>query len=171
MGRHKVESGEQFAQSSTVFIGIEQRLGESAESEFKAGERAVLTLDGMTVASKPAGEGRIEPIYGLASNDGIDLKMFEKRPKVGPLPRLKGARVQGNPMAAIINIDGFELATQLRAALGALGQIQTGLKATLVERLVDAQRAASVPVRKSNVTSPSTPSTRRSLDGVVASHP
>ena len=61
--------------------------------------------------------------------------------------------------------------TQLRAALGAIGQKQTGLKDVLVERLVGAQRAASVPVRKSNVTSPSTPSTRRSLDGVVASHP
>ena len=61
--------------------------------------------------------------------------------------------------------------TQLRAALEAIGQKQNGLKATLVERLVDAQRAASVPVRKPNVTSPSTPSTRRSLDGVVASHP
>ena len=52
---------------------------------------------------------------------------------------------------------------QLRIELKALSQIQTGLKAALVERLVDAQRAASVPVRKSNVTSPSTPSTRRRL--------
>ena len=51
--------------------------------------------------------------------------------------------------------------TQLRAALGAIGQKQTGLKDVLVERLVGAQRAASVPVRKSNVTSSSTPSSRR----------
>ena len=50
---------------------------------------------------------------------------------------------------------------KLRAALGALDQIKTGLKPQLVVRLVDAQRAASVPVRKSNVTPPSTPSTRR----------
>mmetsp|Transcript_20496 Transcript_20496/g.53384 ORF Transcript_20496/g.53384 Transcript_20496/m.53384 type:complete len:238 (-) Transcript_20496:2897-3610(-) len=52
---------------------------------------------------------------------------------------------------------------KLRSALGAIGQKTGGLKAELVERLVDAQRAASVPVRKSNVTSPSTPSTRRRL--------
>ena len=51
----------------------------------------------------------------------------------------------------------------LKQALKALGQTQTGDKAALVEKLVDAQRAASVPVRKSNVTSPSTPSTRRRL--------
>ena len=51
--------------------------------------------------------------------------------------------------------------TQLRAALGAIGQKQTGLKDVLVERLVGAQRAASVPVLKSNVTSSSTPSSRR----------
>ena len=50
---------------------------------------------------------------------------------------------------------------KLRSALGAIGQKTGGLKAELVERLVDAQRAASVPVRKSNVTSSSTPSSRR----------
>ena len=49
----------------------------------------------------------------------------------------------------------------LKQALKALGQTQTGDKAALVEKLVDAQRAASVPVRKSNVTSSSTPSSRR----------
>ena len=49
---------------------------------------------------------------------------------------------------------------QIKKALGAFGQKQNGLKDALVERLVDAQRE-SVPVRKSNVTSPSTPSMRR----------
>ena len=52
---------------------------------------------------------------------------------------------------------------QIKKALGALDQRKTGLKEELVERLVDAQRAASASVRKSYVTSPSTPSTRRRL--------